>query len=295
MDQTLSLILPVFNVPNIDENLTIVNDELGKTGMPYEIIAVNDGSDAVTTTRLNNLALPQLKTYIYAQNHGKGFALRYGFQRSSGNLVCFMDADLQLHPQQIALFTNLMTLVDADVVIGSKRHPLSQVEYGPRRRLYSWGYQQLIRLLFNLNIADTQAGIKLFRRHVLEAVMPRLVVKTWAFDLELLVAAKHLGFHRILEAPVRLTWKPGESNINWKVIPKMLQDTIAIFYRKHILRFYDRVPVASTMEEIPSLTNHTDATRKFEPTAMDKESTRTLPSQEPQPMTSGVIFAADHQ
>src|SRR4030067_1129508 len=169
MSKTISLILPVFNEPKIHKNLPIIDRELKHTGLPYEIIAINDGSDAVTTTKLNRISLPRLKTFIYAKNQGKGFALRYGFQKSKGDLICFMDSDLQLHPRQIALFIDLLTISDADIVVGSKRHALSQVEYGPRRRLYSWGYQQLIRMLFNLNVTDTQVGLKMFRRIVLEA------------------------------------------------------------------------------------------------------------------------------
>lgn len=273
------MITPVFKEPRIQENLPLIDLELAKTGMPYEIIVVNDGSDAVTTTLLNSVSLPSLRVFAYASNRGKGFALRYGFQQSRGNLVCFMDADLQLHPQQIALFTSLMSLVDANVVIGSKRHPLSQVVYGPRRRLYSWGYQQLVRLLFNLNITDTQVGLKLFRREVLEAVMPRLVVKQWAFDLELLVIAKHLGYSRILEAPVNIAWYPGKSDINWKAIPGIIQDTIAIFYRKHVVRSYDQPTQGQVLESL-DVVETTVAQAEPRPP-------------EPEPLTGGVIYASD--
>jgi glycosyltransferase involved in cell wall biosynthesis len=291
MKKTLSLITPVFNEPKINQNLPIIDRELAKTGLPYEIIAINDGSDAVTTTLLNSVNLPSLRTFTYASNKGKGFALRYGFEQSIGDLICLMDADLQLHPQQIALYSNLMSLVEADIVVGSKRHPLSQVQYGPHRRLYSWGYQQLVRLLFNLNLTDTQVGLKLFRRHVLEKVMPRLSIKAWAFDLELLVVAKHLGFIRILEAPIHLSWQPGKSNINWTVIPKMLQDTLAIFYRKYLLRFYDRAPKKPLLEEVSTLTSDIEKTSKLgQPT---ESQTHKLPLRESQPPTSGIIFAAD--
>ena len=282
--KTLSLITPVFNEPKIHENLPVIDRELTKTGLPYEIIAVNDGSDAVTTTRLNSLSLPNLRIYTYAQNRGKGFALRFGFEQSRGSLICLMDADLQLHPQQIALFTNLATLLNADVVIGSKRHPLSKVEYGPYRRMYSWGYQQLVRFLFNLNLTDTQVGLKLFRRHVLEAVMPRLSIKAWAFDLEVLVVAKHLGFHRILEAPIILGWKPGESHINWRVIPGMLQDTLGIFYRKYLLGYYNR-PLETHQEDNLTVVEH--ETGETVETIREPE---LFPAK--QHPTSGIIFAA---
>jgi glycosyltransferase involved in cell wall biosynthesis len=284
MRSSLSLITPVFNEPEIHLYLPIIDRELANTGLPYEIIAVNDGSDAVTTTRLNSLKLSSLRSFTYAKNQGKGYALAYGFKIAKGNIICFMDADLQLHPQQIALFTNLMALLNADMVIGSKRHPLSQVEYGPHRRLYSWGYQQLVRLMFNLNVTDTQVGLKLFRRYVLEKVIPKLVVKRWAFDLELLAIATHLGFNRIVEAPIHLNWKPGKSNVNWKAIPRMLQDTMAIFYRKNVLNYYDRKTQRQDQTEVPVISHH-----------LSHELQQPIPKTQPKSTltTSGVIFSKE--
>ena len=91
---------------------------------------------------------------------------------------------------------------DVDIVLGSKRHHDSEVEYPIVRRLYSWGFQQLVRLLFDLDVRDTQTGIKVLRREVLEAVLPQMVEQRFAFDLELLVVARRLGFDRFAELPV---------------------------------------------------------------------------------------------
>ncbi len=70
MKKTISLITPIFNEPKIHENLPIIDKELDKTGLAYEIIAINDGSDAVTTTLLNSVNLPSLRTFTYASNQG---------------------------------------------------------------------------------------------------------------------------------------------------------------------------------------------------------------------------------
>jgi ABC-type Fe3+/spermidine/putrescine transport system ATPase subunit len=76
-----------------------------------------------------------------------------------------------------------------DFAIGSKRHPESVVHYPWSRRLASRCYQALNRLLFRLDVRDTQVGLKLFRREVAEDVVPLLLVKRFAFDLELLAGA----------------------------------------------------------------------------------------------------------
>jgi len=115
-----------------------------------------------------------------------------------------------------------------DVVLGSKRHRASQVVYPPARRLYSWGYQQMVRLLFRLDVRDTQAGIKLVRRDVLVDVLPSMVEQGFAFDLELLVVARLFGYRHLVEAPVRIG-RRFTSTVSPKVVAEMLRDTLAIW------------------------------------------------------------------
>ena len=92
-------------------------------------------------------------------------------------------------------------------MIGSKRHPDSHVHYPAVAAHRSWLYQQFVRLLFRLDVRDTQVGLKLFRRQVADEVLPLLLVKQFAFDLELLAVARALGFGRIREQPVPLEYR----------------------------------------------------------------------------------------
>jgi hypothetical protein len=108
----------------------------------------------------------------------------------------------------------------------------------------SWLYQRLVRLLFGLDVTDTQTGMKLVRRDVLDAVLPRMVEKRFAFDLEFLVVARRLGYVRVLEAPVHLDYQ-FRSSVDVRAVLNILLDTAAIFYRKYILRFYDDPPRAA--------------------------------------------------
>ena len=81
-------------------------------------------------------------------------------------------------------------------------------------------------------------GIKLVRRDVLSAVLPRMVEKRFAFDLELFVIARRLGYKRFLEAPIRLRHQ-FTSTVSWRSVYRSLLDTMAIWYRLRILHFYD--------------------------------------------------------
>ena len=181
-------------------------------------------------------------------NVGKGFALSFGVSRSTGPLVTFIDADMELDPANIKGFIDLMHNFECDAVIGSKRHPLSSVSYPRLRRLQSALYQFLVWLLFRLDVRDTQTGLKLFRRQVLEQAVPLLAIKRFAFDLELLVVARFLGYKRICEAPIRLDFR-FESSVSLGSAWNVLWDTAAIFYRLHIKRYYRRRQLQLELEQ----------------------------------------------
>src|SRR5204863_4483305 len=134
-------------------------------------------------------------------------------------------------------FIAVMESFDCDAVLGSKRHPMSNVHYPPARRFQSFIYQLLIRMLFQIKVRDTQTGLKLFRRQVLQEVIPLLAIKRFAFDLELLVVARQVGYRKIMEAPVDLDYR-FESTADLKATWNVLWDTAAIFYRLRILRYY---------------------------------------------------------
>jgi glycosyltransferase involved in cell wall biosynthesis len=237
----LSVVIPVYNgAAFIAENVSIIRRELGAARVPYELIVVSDGSADDTVERVAGVAHPEVRVLHYDRNIGKGYAVKLGLLAARGRFVGFIDSDLDLHPAELVSFLAAMEGDSLDAAIGSKRHPASQVDYPLRRRLYSWLYQQLIRLLFQLEVADTQVGIKLFRRDLVEAVVPHLLVKRYAFDLELLAVARDMGFGRIAEQPVRLQYSFGATGIAPLAIAQALLDTAAVFYRLRILRYYRR-------------------------------------------------------
>lgn len=239
----LSLIVPAYNKGDeVFKTISLYVDELKKLIYDWEIIVVDDASrdqtlrEAVRSKKFNGNS-QRIKIYSYNLNQGKGFALYYGFKKSSGDAIIFADSDLDLPAKNISSVLEYLEKSQADVVIGSKRHPLSKVNYPLTRRFLSKSYQLLIKLLFNLDISDTQVGVKAFRRELLAECFPRLAVKQFAFDLELLVVAKSLGYRRIKEAPITLNYN-FSSTIHFKSVLKILQDTAAIFYRKNILKYY---------------------------------------------------------
>ena len=243
----LSVVVPAYNKAlGLYDFLTSLTFELEKITPNYEVVVVDDGSqdatrlEAIRYKKENGYPGQKVFVFDYPMNVGKGFALSFGFSKTTGDVIVFMDADLDLPPRQLQYYLKTFIKKNADIVIGSKRHPMAKVQYPLRRRMYSLVFQWMIRILFHLTVADTQVGMKVFRRDVLEQVIPRIVVKAFAFDLELLVVAHHLGYKRIIEVPADLRYKHFGSTISPIAIKNMIQDTLAIFYRKHILKYYMR-------------------------------------------------------
>lgn len=236
----LSVVVPAYREGRrIHDNLHRLLGELDTLGVPYEVIVVSDGNIDDTASEARRIDSPALKVFDYPMNVGKGFALTLGVAQSTGPLVTFIDADMELDPANIRAFIDLMQKSECDAVVGSKRHPDSKVSYPAFRRLQSAIYQLLVRILFNLDIRDTQTGLKLFRREVLEQAVPLLAIKRFAFDLELLVVARFLGYRKICEAPIELDYR-FESTVNVGEAARVVWDTAAIFYRLRILRYYAR-------------------------------------------------------
>lgn len=238
-DNLVSIIMPAFNLEQtITQNLIRVHSLLDNN-IKFEIIVVNDGSSDKTKEKIEETSR-YLNTVIpvhLPRNLGKGQAIREGFYKCRGSYIILLDADLDLIPEQIPLFFDIMYDTNSDIVIGSKRHPESQLYFPIRRRIVSACYYFLVRLLFGLPITDTQTGIKLFKRHVLEYVIPRMLVKRFAFDLEILEIAYQKGF-KISEAPVKLQFKGKWGSVTLKAIKQTLIDTLAVFYRARILDYY---------------------------------------------------------
>lgn len=207
----------------------------------FEIVVVDDGSTDDTGEEINRAAreFPEVRDFVSPENRGKGWALKKAFGLSRGELVFFLDSDLDIHPRQFSVLLEIQRRSAADAVIGSKRHPESTLNYPAARRFVSAGYFFLVKLLFGLPLRDTQTGIKLFRREALAAVLPRLLVKRYAFDLELLANLHHRGY-AIAEAPIVVDFKGRFGRIGIGSIWTILIDTLAVFYRLKIIKYYDR-------------------------------------------------------
>jgi len=239
----LSIIIPAYNEEkNIYQTIDQIIGCHDQLDYDYEVIVVIDGATDKTEAEAKRHRSKKVKIFSYPRNRGKGAALKFGVGKASGNIVTFTDAGGDFEPKQFDKFIKVLEAFDADFVIGSKRHPASRVDYPLHRRFYSNIYHRLVRIFFRLPVTDTQTGLKVLKTTVAKKIMPRLLVKQYAFDLEMLVVANQLGFRRIFEAPVEMKFNNSTTGISPRTVIKMITDTLAIFYRAYILRYYLRKP-----------------------------------------------------
>ena len=252
----LSVIMPVYNLADtIEANVAETAQLFDSHGVRAELVPVDDGSTDGTAEALARAAAAKyehvvVKPVICKRNGGKGAALRAGFDASAGEYVMLLDGDLDINPKQTPFFFEAMAAKGADIVIGSKRHKRSVVQYPWHRRFVSWVYFTLVRIFVGLPITDTQTGMKLFRREVLGESLGRMLVKTYAFDLELLAIAHQRGA-KIAEAPVVIRFGNKFGALKANTVKTMAIDSLAVFYRLRVLRYYAKAEVPPKLDHDP--------------------------------------------
>jgi len=237
INEKVSIIIPAYNcATTILGDLQALHARLKYIALnrDFEIIVVDDGSDDDTYDRINEEA-QEWGLCDYAleltENSGKGAALKEGFRYARGEYIVFMDADAQIDCEDLSCFFRIMDLYRAGAVIGNKRHLYSDVSYSPIRWVVSNTYNAICNFLFGIKLRDTQCGFKLFKREALAKVMPRLLVKRYAFDLELIVALKDNGI-RVADAPVIVHEQQNSGSVNLNNIYMTALDTLAVWYRR---------------------------------------------------------------
>lgn len=252
----LSVVMPVYNLASeIAANIARTAELFDSHELRAELVPVDDGSTDGTAAELARAAQAKYEHVVVRpvfceKNGGKGAALRAGFEASTGEFVMLLDGDLDINPKQTPWFFEAMAAKGADIVIGSKRHPRSVVQYPWHRRLVSWVYFTIVRIFIGLPITDTQTGMKLFRRKALGEALGRMLVKTYAFDLELLSIAHQRGA-KIAEAPVVIRFGNKFGALKAHTVKTMALDSLAVFYRLRVLKYYAHAEVPPKLGRAP--------------------------------------------
>ena len=222
----LSVVVPVFN-----EATTVAKivTRVQATGLPLEIILVNDGSSDGTSEALAALVdeQPQVRVIHHECNRGKGAAIRTGFAAATGDVVVVQDADLEYNPEDLRFLLQPIVAGHADVVFGSR--------YGHTDRQVSpWWHEtmnRLITLLANISIGlrlnDVETCYKMMRREAITEIIPSLKENRFGIEIELTAKLARAGLrfaqrriqyhHRWYDEGKKIGWKDGVSAL-WCIL-----------------------------------------------------------------------------
>jgi glycosyltransferase involved in cell wall biosynthesis len=233
----LSFVIPAYNEEFfIEDTLGTLDFAIKDERFQYEIVVVDDGSKDKTFTKAVEYSKrnSHVKVIRYARNEGKGFAIKTGVMESTGDVIIFVDGDMEIDLNTLSKYVE--ALENADIVIATKWHPSSTVSIPLSRKMLSRTFNVLVRILIGFELKDTQVGLKVMKRSAVDKIFPRLAVKRYAFDVELLALA-HLYRLKIVELPVNLklssSFKPKDA---WR----MFVDLLGIAYRLRIIHWYQR-------------------------------------------------------
>lgn len=184
---------------------------------------------AYETLRITRELFPDAQIIISPDNvgRGKGWAVRKGLLASLGDIIVFLDGDMDIHPRMIKRL--LPFLEDYDIVVGTKT--LKGITL--HRKLITLASRIYIKLLLWLDV-DTQTGIKAMRR---DAVVP-WICTNFAFDMEFLYISKKRGL-KLIEVPIEAVVSKSKG---LKVIWVTLLESFRIWRRVHGIKIHSNNP-----------------------------------------------------
>ncbi|MFH1772293.1 MAG: glycosyltransferase family 2 protein [Candidatus Omnitrophota bacterium] len=165
----ISVIIPIFNEEgNVEKLHKELTDVLTSIKLDYELIFVNDGSTDRSLEILKNTAREDgfLKIISFSRNFGQTAALVAGMDAASGEVVVFMDGDLQNDPKDIPLLTGKIE-EGYDVVSGWRK---KRKDKFLSRRLPSIIANKLISLISGVHLHDYGCTLKAYRLQVLKDI-----------------------------------------------------------------------------------------------------------------------------
>ena len=250
----ISVIIPAYDKRRLDLGGFVdkVSKEVLSIASDVEIVIVclkDDAviySEAMGLSKNNNVSIVEHDPKI-----GKEYAyLLEGFKKTKGDYILYVDPHSKLNLGSLVEFKKVIEKDKVDIVIGSKHHVDSKVKYSDFRKKVDNIYYFFVRHFLSLKVFDLQTGMKLYKREVLEKVIPLIVTKKYAFDLEILTCANHIGF-KIGEAPVEIDKSYEFEKLSLPLIYHVAIDTLAVFYRLRFLKFYDRkIPQLKEMPKV---------------------------------------------
>ena len=189
----ISLVLPTYKKEReVIEQLDRLYSYLTRKNSNFELIFVVDGyidnTKDILEKYIRENKLRKAKVVGYQENRGKGYAIRYGIQMATGNVIGFIDADTDIYLRTLGYAINSIKKDSVLAVIPSKLHKNSNIELSLKRKFLSTLLIDLNKLFLRLpkDINDVGCGLKLFKKELMDRVLPVLTVDGFAIDSDIL-------------------------------------------------------------------------------------------------------------
>ncbi len=225
---SISLFFPAWNEEDyVERAVSRALSVLPTLSDDFEIVIVNDASTDRTGELCDALAAKhrQVRVVHHEKNLKLGGALKTGLAASTKDIIVYSDIDLPFDLTELERALRLMDYLEADMICAFRFDRTSE---GPKRILYSFVYNLLIRQLFDVQIKDINFSCKVMHRRVLESV--ELKSEGSFIDAELVVKAIRRGF-RVFQ--MGIDYFPRTRGISTlaspAVIGKMLKELVRLY------------------------------------------------------------------
>jgi glycosyltransferase involved in cell wall biosynthesis len=223
MRPEVSVVIPMRNeAPNVEDLHRELTSTLQGFGRPYEIIAVDDGSDDDTFERLAHLQAidTHLRVIRFRRNFGQTAGFSAGFAHARGRFIVTADGDLQNDPADIPRMIELAERTGADIVAGWRRE---RKDAFLNRRLPSLVANWVISHATGVKLHDYGCSLKVFRSEVVKPM--KLYGEMHRF---LPAIASEFGV-KIVECPVNHRYRRhGRSNYGISRTIRVILDLMTV-------------------------------------------------------------------
>lgn len=222
----LSIVIPLLNEEaSLEELFSRIDSVCRSNGLSYEIWFVDDGSTDLSWSIIENLKVqhPQIHGIKFSKNYGKSQALHAAFERTNGDVIITMDADLQDFPEEIPELYAMVINENYDIVSGWKKKRFDNVM---TKNVPSKLFNAAARKVSGVYLHDFNCGLKAYKRQVVKSIdvygdMHRYIP----------VLAANAGFRRITEKEVQHQARPyGTSKFGTERFIRGFLDLVTLWF-----------------------------------------------------------------
>ena len=231
----LSLVLASYNSGKfLGKSLREIEEVMDKSNLSYEIIYIDDASKDDSQETIKNICKkdPEKLRYVFHEkNQGRGAAIKTGIKAAKGEVIGYIDPDLETPAYYIPILTKEVKK-GYDIVTGLRIYTLDPIWM--HRTIASMGYRYLVRLMIKMKFKDSESGCKFFNREKILKILPYTPSNGWFWDTEIMMEPYFKGY-KIKEMPTLFLRRIEEKGSTLKLFKDSKEYFLKLLhYRKRL-------------------------------------------------------------